>query len=98
MQAGQRIERVIGKARFWERHRAHELQTGQIKVLNRFLDGDLAAGKGGSEQGINAAQYQALAKLSKATATRHLADLLGKGCLVRLPGGGRSVRYRINPA
>lgn len=97
-QAGQRIERVIGKTRFWERHRTDELQSGQIKVLNRLLDGDLAAGKGGFEQGINAAQYQAVAKVSKATATRHLTDLLDKGCLIRLPGGGRSVRYRINPA
>lgn len=97
-QAGQRMERVIGKARFWERHRSDELQAGQIKALNRLLDGDLAAGKGGFEQGINAAQYQAVAKVSKATATRHLTDLLDKGCLVRLPGGGRSVRYRINPA
>jgi hypothetical protein len=29
-------------------------------------------------------------------ATRHLGDLLDKGCLVRLPGGGRSTRYRID--
>ncbi|REN12450.1 DUF4172 domain-containing protein, partial [Mycobacterium tuberculosis] len=40
--------------------------------------------------------YQATAKVSKATATRHLADLLEKGCLRRLPGGGRSTRYTIN--
>ena len=35
--------------------------------------------------------YQAVAKVSKATATRHLE----KGCLARLPTGGRSTRYRI---
>ncbi|MBB3104360.1 Fic family protein [Azomonas macrocytogenes] len=45
-------------------------------------------------QGV-AAQYQAAAKVSKATATRHLADLLEKGLLQRLPGGGRSTRYQI---
>jgi Fic family protein len=39
---------------------------------------------------------QAIAKVSKATATRRLADLLAKGCLVRLAGGGRSTRYRAN--
>ena len=46
-------------------------------------------------KGMSAAQYQRVAKVSKATATRHLADLLDKGCLQRLPGGGRSTRYQI---
>lgn len=87
-----RIERVLAKARFWELHRADGLLAEQVKVLNRLLDG----GERGFEDGINAAQYQAVAKVSKATATRHLADLLSKECLVRLPGGGRSTRYRIN--
>jgi Fic family protein len=35
--------------------------------------------------------------VSKATATRHLSDLLNKGCLQKLPGGGRSTRYQITP-
>jgi len=90
-QALARIERVLAKARFWQLHREQALSAEQIKVLNRLLDG----GERGFEDGISAAQYQAVAKVSKATATRHLADLLEKGCLERLPGGGRSTRYRI---
>lgn len=90
-QALARIERVLAKARFWQRHREQAISAEQIKVLNRLLDG----GERGFEDGISAAQYQAVAKVSKATATRHLSDLLEKGCLVRLPGGGRSTRYRI---
>ncbi|MBC3365907.1 Fic family protein [Pseudomonas sp. SWRI154] len=86
------IESVLGKTRFWQAHRASTFTPEQIKVLNRLLDG----GEKGFEQGINAAQYQAVAKVSKATATRHLAELLEKGCLERMPGGGRSTRYRIN--
>ncbi|WP_458131390.1 Fic family protein [Pseudomonas sp. R3-41] len=86
------IESVLGKTRFWQAHRASALTPEQTKVLNRLLDGD----KKGFEQGISAAQYQAVAKVSKATATRHLAELLEKGCLERMPGGGRSTRYRIN--
>ncbi|WP_425411910.1 hypothetical protein [Legionella massiliensis] len=35
-----------------------------------------------------------ITKVSKATATRHLTDLLEKGCIEKL-GGGRSTRYRI---
>ncbi|WLG67562.1 Fic family protein [Pseudomonas brassicacearum] len=86
------IESVLGKTRFWQAHRASALTPEQSKVLNRLLDG----GEKGFGQGISATQYQAVAKVSKATATRHLAELLEKGCLERMPGGGRSTRYRIN--
>jgi Fic family protein len=91
-QAMTRIESVLGKARFWQAHRESELSNEQSKVLNRLLDG----GVRGFEDGISAAQYQTVAKVSKATATRHLAELLEKGCLKRLPGGGRSTRYQIS--
>ncbi|MET3675517.1 MULTISPECIES: Fic family protein [unclassified Pseudomonas] len=91
-QALANIDRKLAKARFWQAHRSDGLLPEQVKVLNRLLDG----GPRGFEEGINAAQYQAVAKVSKATATRHLSDLLDKACLVRLPGGGRSTRYRIN--
>ncbi|WP_194790569.1 Fic family protein [Pseudomonas sp. UFMG81] len=90
-QALLRIDRVLAKARFWLIHRADGLLPEQVKVLNRLLDG----GPRGFESGISASQYQAVAKVSKATATRHLADLLDKGCLARQPGGGRSTRYTI---
>jgi Fic family protein len=93
-QAMARIDRVLEQSRFWQRHRDVPLSAEQIKVLNRLLDG----GEKGFEHGIGAAQYQAVAKVSKATATRHLADLLEKNCLVRLPGGGRSTRYQANTA
>ena len=92
VQALARIDRVLAKARFWQTHRGQVLSAEQIKVLNRLMDG----GDKGFEGGISAAQYQAVAKVSKATATRHLGDLLEKGCLIRLPGGGRSTRYQIN--
>ncbi|MFP3332485.1 Fic family protein [Pseudomonas sp. SIMBA_064] len=91
-QALARIDRVLAKARFWQAHRTDSLPPEQIKVLNRLLDG----GEKGFEAGISAAQYQAVAQVSKATATRHLSDLLEKGYLRRLPGGGRSTRYQIN--
>jgi Fic family protein len=95
-QACQRIARVLDKARYWQQHRDHGLSAEQTKVLNRLLDGDLLVDKPGFENGISAAQYQAVAKVSKATATRHLADLLDKGCVIKLPGGGRSTRYQLN--
>jgi Fic family protein len=91
-QAMARIDRVLAKTRFWQQHRDLALSAEQIKVLNRLLDG----GDREFEDGISAAQYQAVVNVSKATATRHLADLLERNCLARLPGGGRSTRYQIN--
>ncbi|MEH6366626.1 MAG: Fic family protein [Pseudomonas marincola] len=93
-QALARINSSLAKARFWQTHRSHTLSAEQIKVLNRLLDG----GERGFKEGISAAQYQAVAKVSKATATRHLSDLVAKGCIIRLPGGGRSTRYQISSA
>lgn len=97
-QAQARIGRVLAEARFWQQNRQHSLLPEQVRVLNRLLDGDLLADdpRGGFAHGINASQYQAVAGVAKATATRHLADLVGKGCLVKLPGGGRSTRYAIH--
>ena len=85
----QRFQRVIEKTRFWHAHGQTALSERQIKVLNRLLDTQ------GDEfkLGINASKYMALAKVSKATATRDLAELVNKHCLVKLSGGGRSTRY-----
>ena len=91
-QALSRIDRVLDKTRFWQRHASTVLSERQIKVLNRLLD---TAGEE-FEQGINARKYQSLAKVSKPTATRDLVDLLEKGCLRKLPGGGRSTRYGVS--
>jgi Fic family protein len=84
------IDRTLAKTTFWQRFNDTSLSAEQRKVLNRLLDG----GPTGFESGISAAQYQKAAKVSKATATRHLADLVAKGCIEKLPGGGRSTRYK----
>jgi len=60
----------------------------QVKVLNRLLDGEF-------ELGISSSQYQKVAKVSRATATRHLAQLVQQGCLIKNDAGGRSTRYLL---
>lgn len=87
------INRTVFKSQFWYKYSNLDLHQGQRKVLNRLLDG----GESGFEHGISASQYQKVAKVSKATATRHLSDLLEKGCIIKLEGGGRNTRYQINP-
>lgn len=51
-----------------------------------MLDGDF-------EEGINISLYHKIAKVSKPTASRHLATLVELGCLVKTGAGGRSTRY-----
>lgn len=83
-----KIERTVFKAKFWLQYAEQNFAESQRKVLNRLLDGDFS-------QGINATQYQRVAKVSKATATRHLAALVELAVLIKLPSGGRSTRYVI---
>lgn len=85
------IDRSLAKTFFWLRHCNDALSPEQTKVLNRLLDG----GEQGFENGINASQYQKVARVSKATATRHLAQLVDRGCIEKLPSGGRNTRYQI---
>ncbi|MCF6356024.1 MAG: Fic family protein [Candidatus Polarisedimenticolaceae bacterium] len=86
-----KIDCTLAKTRYWQHYHDAGLLPEQVKVLNRLLEG----GEGSFEHGISASQYQSVAKVSKATATRHLSVLLAKGCIEKLPGGGRSTRYQI---
>jgi Fic family protein len=80
------IEQTLQKTRFWQQVDQTKLGKEQVKVLNRLLDGDF-------KDGINNSQYGKVAKVSPATASRHLAQLVEMGCLVRTEAGGRSTRY-----
>jgi len=91
LESEQLIQSVIEKTHFWQQHQQTQLNARQRKVLNRLLD----AGPNGFEGGINTRKYVALTKVSKATASRELADLLSKGCLQKRTGGGRNTAYDI---
>lgn len=90
LRARKKLASLLGKARFWQTYRNHTLYAEKIKVLNRLLDGREHI----FEEGISASQYQFITKVSKATATRHLSELLEKNLVVRLPGRSRSTRYK----
>lgn len=82
------ITQTLFKTQYWRGFDASRLNTEQVKVINRMLDGDF-------EQGINNNQYKAVAGVSRATATRHLAQLNELGFLQTNDAGGRSVRYKL---
>jgi Fic family protein len=86
------IEEALQRARFWSAHRAVALNEMQRRVLDRMLE----AGPGRFEGGLTARKYMALAGTTKVTASRHLADLVEKGLIVRAQGpSGRSTRYDL---
>lgn len=85
------VQTALQKARFWQSHAETDLNERQRKVVNRLLD----AGPGKFEGGLTNRKYVGMTKVSRETAKRDIADLVGKGILVRNPGGGRSVSYDL---
>jgi Fic family protein len=89
--AEQSVGMTLGKARFWLRHQALELNERQKKVLNRLLE----AGPDGFQGDMNTRKYMGMTKTSRATAYRELSDLVDKGCLRPTGKGGRSSGYEL---
>ena len=58
-------------------------------MIDKLLD----AGPGGFEGGLTTQKYVSLAKVSRATSFREIADLIKKRILLKNEGRGRSVSY-----
>ncbi len=98
---GQNVLEVLPKFFSNQAHKLHIMLTttslamAQIyAIISRAIaatttDGDFP-------EGIKTSQYHKVAKVSKPTATRHLAYLVEVGCLARTGAGGRSTRYVLN--
>ena len=85
------IANVFTRVDFWNRHAQTQLNERQKKVLNRILE----AGPGNFVGGLTTRKYASIAKVSRATAFREIADMLDKKILRQLPGKGRSVHYDL---
>ena len=84
------LEGVLGKAQFWTRWAGVLMNARQTLVLNRVLDG--MHGKLTNAKITNAG-WAAIGKCSADTALLDINDLLARGVLCRLDGGGRSTGY-----
>ncbi len=76
---------VLDKTQFWQRWAGTPMNARQTLVLNRVLDG--------MEGKLTNAKWAAIGKCSADTALRDINDLLARGVLGRLEGGGRSTGY-----
>ena len=84
------VDFTLKKTRFFDRFK-NEIHERQMLVVQRMLK----EGPSGFEGGMNARKYVALTKVSKATATRDIQNLVEKGVLIPI-GGGRSTRYELS--
>ena len=80
---------TLNRTKFLDDHKSL-LNERQLKVILKMLD----QGSDGFEGGMSAKKYISITKVSKATATRDLQDLVEKNIL-HLEGSGRSVRYQL---
>ena len=89
-EAEENIMYTIKKTQFFDRHQP-SLNARQEKALAKMFD----AGPRGFEGGMSAKKYSSITKISKATATRDLVELVRIGALIQ-SGKGRSTRYELN--
>lgn len=81
------LDAVLAKARFWRHWATTPLNSRQVLMLNRLLDG--------FEGKLTSSKWAAIAKCSPDTALRDINDLVALGALRRSTGGGRSTGYEL---
>ncbi len=79
------LEKVLFKAKFWEKHAKTILNERQILMLNKLL--------GPFEGKLNTSKWAKIAKCSSDTALRDIQDLMDKNILRKEDFGGRSTHY-----
>lgn len=88
--AREEVDFVLGKTRFYEVY-GDQLNDRQVRMVSRVF----AEGRKGFEGGITTKKYEAITKCANRTASRDLSDLVAKGMIIPLPGGGRTTRYEL---
>lgn len=81
------LEKVIGKARFWEALAGEKFNDRQQAMLNRLLDG--------FEGKLTSSKWAIITKTSQDTAARDINDLTARGILRKDEAGGRSTSYSL---
>jgi Fic family protein len=91
--AREEVNFVLAKTRFYKAH-GDQLNDRRARMVSRVF----AEGRKGFEGGITTKKYEAITKCPNRTASRDLSDLVAKGAIIPLPGGGRTTRYELNVA
>lgn len=81
------LAKVMNKSDFWDRHKDSELNSRQVMMLNRLLDG--------FDGRLTSSKWAKIAKTSHDTALRDIQNLIEKGILQKDSAGGRSTGYEL---
>jgi Fic family protein len=81
------LSSVLAKAHFWERFRKTPLNTRQIAMLNKLLEG--------FEGKLTTSKWAKITKCSQDTAHRDILNLIEIGALHKDGAGGRSTSYSL---
>ncbi len=81
------IEDVLAKSTFWNQYVSEQLNTRQVEMINRLLDG--------FEGNLTTTKWAAITKVSQDTAHRDILELIERGILEKSKTGGRSTSYRL---
>lgn len=87
-QAQHTLDKVLAKARFWQRLIGTRMNERQVKVLNRLFEG--------LDSKLTSSKWAAIAKCSPDTALRDINELLVLGVLRKSAAGGRSTSYELS--
>ena len=93
LDAQKQLSYILDKTKFWDDHRADELNARQIKVLNKFLD----IGSENFKGDLTKKKYVKIANTAETNASRDISELLEKACIKKVEGTiGRGTKYTIN--
>jgi len=88
--AREEIDFILAKTCFYDSF-GEQLNERQAKMVSRVF----AEGRKGFEGGITTKKYEVITRCPNRTASRDLADLVKKGIIISLPGGGRMTHYEL---
>ena len=87
-----KLNHIVEKTNFWDRHRDQNLNSRQMKVLNFILDIGVDNFKGN----LNKKKYMSISNSTSTTASRDMLELIEFGCIRQKEGTkGRNVSYAI---
>lgn len=92
LDAKSKLNHIVFKTQFWNKHREQPLNARQIKVLNFILDIGIENFKGN----LSKKKYMSIADTTSTTASRDIAELLEFRCIEQIEGtAGRNVSYKV---
>ena len=81
------VQKVLRKARFWDRHAHTSINERQRKMINQLFDGFIG--------NLTSSKWAKMTKCSTDTALRDIQDLMVKNVLTKEDAGGRSTNYQL---